>query len=128
MVAKAGGEDVLGKVGKPSYKVTPEQIAQSGAEIIIVMPCGYNPKRAASEWRGFRVPESWSDLPAIREGSIHAVDANAFFSRPGPRLADGVALLAQILHPAIFKADSLSQTSACKLRSTVAAAGSPTPL
>lgn len=107
MVSKAGGEDVLGMAGKPSFKVTAEQIAQSHAEIILVMPCGYNAVRAAAEWRAFNPPESWHDLPAIRQNRIFAVDANSYFSRPGPRLADGVAILAHILHPEIFPADSV---------------------
>lgn len=106
MVSKAGGEDVLGITGKPSFKVTAEQIAQSRAEIILVMPCGYNTDRAAAEWCAFNPPESWRDLPAIRDGRIFAVDANSYFSRPGPRLADGIAILAHILHPEIFPADS----------------------
>src|SRR5579872_1479926 len=84
MVTKAGGEDVLGVAGKPSFKVTSDQIAASAAEIIVVMPCGYNANRAASEWRSFRVPDSWRNLPAIRSGQIFPVDANSFFSRPGP--------------------------------------------
>lgn len=111
MVSKAGGEDVLGMAGKPSFKVTAEQIAQSHAEIILVMPCGYNAVRAAAEWRAFNPPESWHDLPAIRQNRIFAVDANSYFSRPGPRLADGVAILAHILHPEIFLADCIPSDS-----------------
>lgn len=111
MVSKAGGEDVLGMAGKPSFKVTAEQIAQSHAEIILVMPCGYNAVRAAAEWRAFNPPESWHDLPAIRQNRIFAVDANSYFSRPGPRLADGVAILAHILHPEIFLADCIPSES-----------------
>ena len=106
MVAKAGGKDVLGIAGKPSYKVTAEQIAKSGAEIIVVMPCGYTAEKAATEWRAFKPPESWGNLPAMHTRQIFAVDANAYFSRPGPRLADGVAILASIIHPDIFAADS----------------------
>ena len=104
MVAKAGGIDVLGVAGKPSFKVSSEQITESGAEIILVMPCGYNAERAVQEWREFAVPDSWRRLPAIRENRVHTVDANAFFSRPGPRLADGIDLLARLIHPEIFGA------------------------
>lgn len=111
MVSKAGGEDVLGMAGNPSFKVTAEQIAQSHAEIILVMPCGYNAVRAAAGWRAFNPPESWHDLPAIRQNRIFAVDANSYFSRPGPRLADGVAILAHILHPEIFLADCIPSDS-----------------
>lgn len=111
MVARAGGEDVLGMAGKPSFKVTAEQTAASGAEIVLVMPCGYNVERAANEWRSFKIPESWRDLPAIRENRVFALDANSYFSRPGPRLADGVAILAHVLHPEIFSADLIPKNS-----------------
>ena len=107
MVARAGGEDVLGIAGKPSFKVTAEQVAASRAEIILVMPCGYSTERAASEWRSFSVPPAWRDLPAIREDCVFAVDANSYFSRPGPRLADVVAILGRVLHPEIFRPDSI---------------------
>lgn len=98
MVAKAGGEDVLGRAGEPSFRVPAEQISGSGAEVIIIMPCGYNLARAETESRAAQWPAAWKDLPAIRERRVFAVDANGYFSRPGPRLADGVAVLAQILH------------------------------
>lgn len=116
MVAKAGGEDVLGIAGKPSYKVTAEQIADSRAEIIVVMPCGYTAAKAAAEWRSFEPPESWRDLPAMRAKRIFAVDANAYFSRPGPRLAEGIAILARAFHPDIFVGDSAIGSAALPLR------------
>jgi iron complex transport system substrate-binding protein len=102
MVSCAGGEDVLGRLREPSFQVTAEQIAQSQADIIVVMPCGYNAARTAAECDVSRFPESWRALPAMRDRRIFAVDANAYFSRPGPRLADGVALLAHLIHPNLF--------------------------
>jgi iron complex transport system substrate-binding protein len=108
MVAKAGGEDVLGRSGEPSFRATADEIAKTNPEVIVVMPCGYGSARAAAEFRELsceRMPDSWKELPAIREHRIFAVDANSFFSRPGPRLADGVALLAHILHPELVPVD-----------------------
>ena len=102
MVAKAGGEDVLGRAGTPSFRVSAEQIAESRADVIVVMPCGYGKERVAAECRVEDFPADWRDLPAMRERRIFAVDANSYFSRPGPRLADGVALLAHLLHPDLF--------------------------
>ena len=102
MVAKAGGEDALGVAGKPSSRVTSEQIAESRADIILVMPCGYSMDRTNAECRMENYRREWNDLPAIREQQVYIVDSNAYFSRPGPRLADGVALLAELLHPEIF--------------------------
>jgi iron complex transport system substrate-binding protein len=106
MVAKAGGEDVLGRVGEPSFRVTAEEIAATKAEFIIVMPCGYGASRAADEFSRQKPPESWANLPALRERRIFAVDANSYFSRPGPRLAEGVAILAHILHPQLVPLDA----------------------
>jgi iron complex transport system substrate-binding protein len=102
MVALAGGEDVLGRLREPSFEVSSEQIAESKAELIAVMPCGYNTERAAQECEAVKFPASWSDLPAVRNRRVFATDANACFSRPGPRLADGVELLAHLIHPELF--------------------------
>jgi iron complex transport system substrate-binding protein len=104
MVAKAGGQDVLGRVGEASFRVSAEEIATTGAEIIIVMPCGFGVERAAAEYRAARLPEGWGDLPAVREGRVYAIDANSYSARPGPRLADGVAILAHLFHPSLFPA------------------------
>jgi iron complex transport system substrate-binding protein len=101
MVVKAGGKDVLGRAGEPSFRATAEQIANAGADIIVVMPCGYSSQRAAEEFDLNALPSSWGKLPAIRDRRVFAVDANSYFSRPGPRLADGVELLAHLFHPQV---------------------------
>lgn len=102
MVAKAGGEDVLGRAAEPSFRVKAEEIAESGPDMILVMQCGYDAARNAREFRKTRLPQSWDNLPAFREGRVFAVDANSYFSRPGPRLADGLQLLAHLFHPDLF--------------------------
>jgi iron complex transport system substrate-binding protein len=99
MVAIAGGEDVLGRAGHPSFKVSADDVAQSNADVIVVMLCGYNAKRNAQEFNTTNIPQTWQNLPAIRNRRIFAVDANSHFSRPGPRLADGVELLAHLFNP-----------------------------
>ncbi len=109
MVAKAGGQDVLGREREPSYRVTPEEIAAARPEVIVVMPCGYDVARTAAEFRQMQISEAWKDLPAVRNGAIFAVDANSYFSRPGPRLADGIAILAHILHPDLFPEEAAGQ-------------------
>ncbi len=101
MVVKAGGEDVLGRAGEPSFRATAEQIAETAAEIILVMPCGYSSRRAAAEFSFKGLSSNWGGLPAIRDQRVFAVDANSYFSRPGPRLSDGVELLAHLFHPQI---------------------------
>jgi iron complex transport system substrate-binding protein len=99
MVAIAGGEDVFGRAGQPSFKVSADDVAQSNADVILVMLCGYDAMCNAKEFHAMKIPPNWNNLPAIRNRKIFAVDANSYFSRPGPRLADGVELLAHLLNP-----------------------------
>jgi iron complex transport system substrate-binding protein len=99
MVAIAGGDDVLGRAGHPSFKVSADDIAQSNADVILVMLCGYDATRNAKEFQAAKIPTHWENLPAIRNRRIFAVDANSHFSRPGPRLAEGVQLLVHLLDP-----------------------------
>ncbi len=98
MVAKAGGQDVLGKPFEPSFKVSGEDVAASGADVVLIMLCGYNAEKNAAQLAKFEIPEAWMDLPAARKNRFYGVDANGYFSRPGPRLADGVEILAHLLH------------------------------
>lgn len=110
MVAKAGGKDALSDPNKPSFRVTSDQIAASNAEIVVVMPCGYNVARTLTEWGKLNLPATWKALSAFRNGRVFAVDANSYFSRSGPRLADGVALLAHLFHPELFPAPPLEDS------------------
>ena len=102
MVAKSGGQDILGRAGEPSFRVSAEEIVAADAEIIIVMPCGFGVERGVSEYRAAKFPDGWVDLPAVRAGRVFAIDANSYSARPGPRLADGVAILAHLFHPGLF--------------------------
>lgn len=99
MVSKAGGVDVLGQMRQPSYRVTADEILSARTEVIVIMPCGYNLQRTVSEFRFEQLPRSAEALAAVGHRQVFAVDANSYFSRPGPRLADGLALLAHLLHP-----------------------------
>jgi iron complex transport system substrate-binding protein len=105
MVRKAGGEDVLGRLRQPSYKVTGEAILDSRPDVIVIMPCGYGTARVAAEFSLGQLPRGANALPAVKERRVFAVDANSYFSRPGPRLADGVAVLAHLFHPELFAAE-----------------------
>ena len=94
MIAFAGGEDVLGFAGENSQERTWQEIEAAAPDIVIVMPCGYDAQIAHRE------AEMHHDrLAALGAGEVVAVDASAYFSRPGPRIVDGLELLARILHP-----------------------------
>jgi iron complex transport system substrate-binding protein len=94
LIEFAGGEDVLGFPGENSEERTWEEIAVAQPDIVIVMPCGYDAEIAHREAEMHR-----DQLAALGAGEVVAVDASAYFSRPGPRIVDGLELLASILHP-----------------------------
>jgi iron complex transport system substrate-binding protein len=97
MIELAGGLDLLGLPGEPSEQRTWEEVAEARPGVVIVMPCGYDEVRALVE------AEAHADrLRALGAHTMVAVDASSFFSRPGPRLVDGVELLAHVLHPEVF--------------------------
>jgi iron complex transport system substrate-binding protein len=102
MVECAGGIDVLAQVGQPSVQIGSADVIAARPDVIVVMPCGYDASRAAKEFRSTSFSSDWRDVPAIQQNSVYAVDANSYFSRSGPRLAEGVAILAKILHPAVI--------------------------
>jgi iron complex transport system substrate-binding protein len=97
LIEYAGGEDVLGLAGEHSEERSWEEIAASLPDIVIVMPCGFDAELA------YREAEMHRDrLASLGAGEVVAVDAASYFSRPGPRIVDGLELLAHILHPELF--------------------------
>ncbi len=100
-VQRAGGWDVLGRMGEPAVETTWEQIREVDPEQLMLIPCGFDANRTAQEWRlGRSARPAWvDDLAAVRDGEVYALDGSAYFSRPGPRIIDGVALLADLLDP-----------------------------
>jgi iron complex transport system substrate-binding protein len=92
MVDVAGGQEVLGKAGAKSERITPEHIYAAAPEIIVLMPCGFSLERTIAEYRRTRFLPGWT-------GQVYAVDGSSYFNRPGPRLVDGVEILAEIFHP-----------------------------
>ena len=102
MVGLVGGINGLGKMGQPSQKIDWSQMIEYGPEIMVLMPCGFNVERTLGEIDLlYRLP-GWKDLPAVKEGKLFAVNGHAYFSRSGPRLIEGLEILAQIVHPESF--------------------------
>jgi iron complex transport system substrate-binding protein len=97
LIDYAGGEDVLGFAGEESVERSWEEVAASQPDVVIVMPCGYDAEIAHREAEMHR-----DQLSALGAGEVVAVDAASYFSRPGPRIVDGLELLAHILHPEAF--------------------------
>jgi iron complex transport system substrate-binding protein len=97
LIEYAGGDDVLGFPGEHSVETTWQLVRAAQPDIVIVMPCGYDAEIAHREAEMHR-----DELAAIGAGEVVAVDAASYFSRPGPRLIDGLELLASIIHPELF--------------------------
>jgi iron complex transport system substrate-binding protein len=94
MIELAGGEDVLGLPGEASQTVSWDVLAAAGPEVVVAMPCGYDEQRAHAEAAAHA-----SELAGLGAHRMVAVNGSAYFSRPGPRLIDGLELLAHVLHP-----------------------------
>jgi iron complex transport system substrate-binding protein len=97
LIEMAGGFDPLGMPGEKSRVAEWDEVAAAQPEVVVAMPCGYDATRAAGE------AEAYSErLASLGARQVVAVDASAYFSRPGPRLVDGLELLAHLLHPEAF--------------------------
>jgi iron complex transport system substrate-binding protein len=98
LIEYAGGEDVLGLPGEQSEERSWEEVRLADPDIVVVMPCGFDAELAYREAEMHR-----DQLSAIGAGEVVAVDAAAYFSRPGPRIVDGLELLAHIIHPELVE-------------------------
>jgi len=104
MVAYAGGVDVLGTAGAPARKMTWKQVCAARPDVLILMPCGFSIARTRQELTSLTTRTGWKTLPAVKTGQVFLVDGPAYFNRPGPRLIDGIELLAACLHPQLVPA------------------------
>lgn len=103
MVHRAGGEDVLAKAGEHSHTRTHDAVRAATPDIVIVAPCGFDLDAATADAARVLASPDWS---WAHDRQVWAVDANAFLSRPGPRVVDGIEVLARIFNPALFGSPS----------------------
>jgi iron complex transport system substrate-binding protein len=96
MVALAGGTDVLGHAGEPGVPVSWDAIVASDPDIVLAMPCGYHRDEVKKELKDTPFPQAWFSLRAVREGRVFAMDSSSHFSRPGPRVVEGILELADL--------------------------------
>ncbi|HXV46539.1 MAG TPA: cobalamin-binding protein [Nitrososphaera sp.] len=99
MVEMAGGVNGISAAGEPSRRMDIEEAAKFDPDIIVLMPCGFEISRTLKELPALARSEKWKSLRAVRNGSVFVVNANAYFSKPGPRTVTGLEILAKILHP-----------------------------
>jgi iron complex transport system substrate-binding protein len=102
MVEIAGGTNLLSSPKEPSREVTWREIADAVPEVIVFMPCGYYLEEAETELEKLLDIPDLGETPAARGGGVFAVDASSYYSRPGPRIVDGLEILAWAIHPEAF--------------------------
>jgi iron complex transport system substrate-binding protein len=98
-IRRAGGWELLGRDGDRSVETTWDAVRDVDPEMLVLMPCGFHVGEAVREWAATPRPAFWHDLEAVRRGQVFVVDGSAYFSRPGPRVVDGISILAEIFDP-----------------------------
>jgi iron complex transport system substrate-binding protein len=98
----AGGECLLGTAGQKSVTTTYREVFESKPEVMVLIPCGYYTEDILRQLENTYFPENWKDIPAIRNNNVWALDATSYFSRPAPRVVDGIEILAKIFHTEVF--------------------------
>jgi iron complex transport system substrate-binding protein len=101
-IRRAGGWDLLGLDGEASRQTDWAAIAEVDPEMLVLMPCGFHLRETVEEWARTPRPIGWKSMEAVRRGNVFAVDGSAYFSRPGPRVIDGIEMLAEIFDPDAF--------------------------
>ena len=107
MVSLAGGDLLRGAARRPSFAVTWEELAGLDPDVLLVMPCGFGLAASRADADRYRASLYAVATRAIRAGRAFVVDASSHFSRPGPRIVDGIELLAALLHPGVFPGASV---------------------
>ena len=102
MVRIAGGEDSLGLAGRDSRKIPWELVVAYDPEVLVLMPCGFDVGRTAEDVPLLAKNQGWASIAAVRAGAVFATNGSAYFSRPGPRLVEGLELLSRMIHPEVF--------------------------
>jgi iron complex transport system substrate-binding protein len=102
MIRLAGGREGFAREGLPSSQIAWSRIADYDPEIIVLMPCGFTLERTSKEFARVTLPDEWLSLSAVRSGHVYAVNGSAYFNRPGPRIVEGLQILAEIMHPELF--------------------------
>lgn len=104
LVTAAGGLPVLARSGDHAAATTLAKLAECDADTLVLMPCGFDLARTLAEGRAFLERPTIARARPVRDGRVWAVDGNAYFNRPGPRLVSSVEILTEILHPDLFNA------------------------
>ena len=102
MVELAGGINCFGDKETGSFPLEWKLIIDSQPEVIVLMPCGFDVKRGLQDLPLLSNKDGWANLPAVKNNRVYVIDAGAYTSRSGPRLVDGLEILAEMIHPDLF--------------------------
>ena len=105
LVEMLRGENVFGAPGQHSPWIEWDALCKEDPDVIVVMPCGYDISESRRNMPALSDRPEWSGLKAVKKGTVYIVDGNQYFNRPGPRLADSLEIMAQLVNPKIFKSD-----------------------
>jgi iron complex transport system substrate-binding protein len=103
LVMMAGGENLFGDAAQHSPAMKFDRLVAGNPDVILLMPCGFSMDRTVAELDALARQPGWSQLKAVREHQIYSADGNQYFNRPGPRIVESLEILAEILHPEIFR-------------------------
>ena len=101
LVTTAGGDELLGMHAKPSFTLDWPHVVEQEPEVLFIACCGLTIERAMEDVEIVQTSDAWNRLPAVRTGRVYVADGNAYFASPGPRLIDGLEIMAHALHPGV---------------------------
>ena len=102
LISMAGGLNLFGEAGKHSPWMTWEELVAKDPDIIFVSPCGFDIPRTLEEMHIVKNKPEWDGLKSVKAGRVFVADGNQYFNRPGPRLAESLEILAEVIHPNLF--------------------------
>ena len=117
MVEIAGGVNGISSTGDRSRKIQIDEMISFDPDIVILMPCGFDVNRTLVEYEKLLENSKWKKIKAVSRGEVYAVNANEYFSKPGPRTVTGLEILAKIIHPDTFRELQIPKQSVQKIDS-----------
>lgn len=103
LISSVGGHSLFGIGGEHSPFIKGEELLEADPELMLVLPCGYDLARTRSEMGPLTEWAEWQQLSAVQNGRVYLLEGNQYFNRPGPRIADSMRILAEVLHPEHFE-------------------------
>lgn len=117
MVEIAGGINGISLPNEPSRRIQLDEVIRFDPDVIVLMPCGFNIDRTIREYQFLANNSEWKSLRAVQKNNLFAVDANSYFSKPGPRTVTGLEILAKIIHPQTFEELQVPKDSYVQIKS-----------